>query len=333
MKKLQLCLTVVAFLVLSLLVAACGDSPATSTLAPAATNGAQSLVLDDNLIQAVRKLTNGGDFSKPLDSVADPEGGAVYFTASGPKGQGVFKVAATGGVAGEVFSGAPFVAPRTIVMSSDGKQLFVADPQSGIFTLAPGGGTPSPLAGSQNTAPQNLDIVMESGQNFLYFSGKDPASGQPAILKLPVSGATAPTVITKGAPLVTPDGIAVAQGGVIYVADRTAAGSELGKIFKFEGGTLKPIVEKVKTGFPAGIALTPDQSLLLVSALQADKPNDQVLLVNLANLQTGSVTKVVGENKAAAGLHLSTSTKQPVFSWADSAGTIYLVGTKKNPLP
>jgi hypothetical protein len=32
-------------------------------------------------------------------------------------------------------------------------------------------------------------------------------------------------------------------------------------------------------------------------------------------------------------LHLSTSSKQPVFSWADSAGTIYLVGTKKNPLP
>lgn len=135
----------------------------------------------------------------------------------------------------------------------------------------------------------------------------------------------------KGLPLVAPDGIVVTRAGVVYLSDRAAAGNGFGQIFKLDGSQLKAIVEKVKTGDPAGIALSPDESVLLVSAHQSDNPNDQVLLVNLATLQTGSATDVVGQNHSAAGLHASHGNPQ-ILSWADltaqGTGTVYRIEFK-----
>src|SRR5690349_13311667 len=119
MKKLSLVSGLL--LILGLLVA-CGD--ATPTAAPVATTAAasttsQAMASADAAVKEIKQATQSGDYSSPLDSTPDPEGTNIYFTATGPKGQGVFKVPAAGGAASEVFTGAPFVAPRGIYMSAD----------------------------------------------------------------------------------------------------------------------------------------------------------------------------------------------------------------------
>jgi hypothetical protein len=105
-------------------------------------------------------------------------------------------------------------------------------------------------------------------------------------------------------------------------------------VFKVADQQVTPIVAKVKTGNPAGVALTQDDSTLLVSAFQADTQNDQVLLVKLADSKTSSITSVVGQNHNAGGVHLIPSGNQNVFAWADSTagpfgnGGVYIIKLK-----
>jgi hypothetical protein len=160
-----------------------------------------------------------------------------------------------------------------------------------------------------------IDVASEGGQEVLYFTGNDPSDAQAGVFKLPAAGAGAPTVVAKGAPLVEPEGVTVTRAGVVYVTDRTAAGAGFGSVFKITGGSATKIVERVRVGRPAGVALTQDDGVLLVSALQPDRPSDQVLLVKLDTLQTGSVTKVIGENQQAGGVHRARN--RNVFAWAD----------------
>ncbi len=302
-------------------------------------------VLGNQTVSAVTLATTSGTFRHPLDSTPDMSGTTIYFTATGPHGPGVFRVPTAGGAAAEVYTGSPFVRPRGIAISPDGQTLFVTDPaaeESGgtggaIFVLPIGAKQPTVLPGSISTAPEDLDVVSRSGQQMVYFSGKDPSTERPAILMLPASGAVAPQVITEGGSLVTPDGVAVTHAGVLYVADRGAAGSGLGRIFAIADRRVTPVLKVVRTGNPAGIALTRDDRVLLISALQLHEQSDQVLLLDLATLRTGSVTKVVSQNHAAGGVHAQPMGLVPtratgrteLFSWADltagGAGLVYRV--------
>src|SRR5204863_316717 len=82
-----------------------------------------------------------------------------------------------------------------------------------------------------------------------------------------------PAVVAKGAPLVAPDGVAVAGSGEVYVTDR-AAGSCSGGVFEIARNKIRRLVEGVRLGDPAGIGLTLDESRLLVSAYQPDGVHD-----------------------------------------------------------
>ena len=53
----------------------------------------------------------------------------------------------------------------------------------------------------------------------------------------------------------------------------------------------------------AGVALTLDESLLLVSALDVTFGTSQVLVINLATQEQGIVNKSIGVNHASGGLH------------------------------
>jgi len=297
---------------LALLLAGCASSPNAPTSISTST-----VKLNDSLVSLIAEATQSGAYQTPLDATPNLNGSTIYFTAHGPHGAGVFQVPAAGGAATEVFTGKPFLSPRGITLSADGQQLYVADPTAGhIFVLSVTGGTPTVLKGSAGTAPQNLSIVQQT----LYFTGIDPASKLAAVLKLPIAGADAPTVIARGAPLVAPDGVVANQAGTIYVSDRSASGNGLGTVFKIVGTAVTPLLSHIHLGNPAGIALSPDESLLLISALQASNLHDQVLLLNLATLQTGSVTKVVGLNvDDAGGLHASPGDKN-ILAWAGKYG-------------
>src|SRR5690348_4526374 len=57
----------------------------------------------------------------PVDATPDPAGKEVYFLATNGDGTGVFRVGVAGGAVTPVHLGAPFVEPRGISISSDGK--------------------------------------------------------------------------------------------------------------------------------------------------------------------------------------------------------------------
>jgi sugar lactone lactonase YvrE len=289
-----------------------------------------ALTLNDSSVSSMSVATKKGTFHSPLDSTPNLNGKIIYFTASNAHGSGVFQVTADGGMATEVFVGSPFVHPRGIAISPDGQMLYIADPGADqIFSLAVTGGKPSPLADSKGTMPQNLNVVMQDGQQVIYFTGKVPMSDEGAVLRLSVQGGSGVSVIAKGDPLVAPDGIVVTRTGIIYVADRMAAGSGAGEVFKLSGTTLTSVVDPVHLGNPAGIALSPDETILLASAFQRNSSHDEVLLVDLKSLHTGAVTKVVGQNtNDSGGLHASPGVRG-VLSWCGvtvgGSGTVYRV--------
>ena len=312
-------------LLLALLLASCSTAVAPT---PTASSHTPPAALGDASISSITLVaqSKGVTFHTPLDSTPDVEATTIYFTATGSHGPGVFRVPAAGGAVTEVFTGSPFVAPRALAFSPDGTKLVIADPEAGrtgeLFTLATNGGTPTAIPGSLGSAPENLNVYTQSGQSLVYFTGKDPQSGQPAVLTLPITGASAPTVVVKGSPLLAPDGIVVAPSGVIYISDRGTL--DKGKVFKIEGTTVVAVLSQIHTGNPAGIGLSPDASLLLISAHQPESSFDEILLINLNTLQTGTVTKIIGQNSSAGGLHVSLDQKV-VFSWADIQGTVYRV--------
>ncbi len=275
----------------------------------------------------ITPATRPGGFRTPLDATPNPAGDVIYFTAQtiNGKSKGVFTVAASGGKAAQLFVGAPLVAPAGIAMSVDGSQIFVADAAAnGIFSVnANGSGVPSFVPGTQGTSPRNIDVVSQQAQMTMYFTGKDPSDGQPAVFKILAGTASQPAVVFKGAPLNDPDGVAVAPDGTVYVSDHAA----MDKVFKIAGGAITILVDNVRLGNPGGIALTSDGSTLLVSSFQTNSKYDQVLVVNTATGATSIVTDVVGKNKHAGGIHRAHNAN--VFAWADltagGTGRVYRV--------
>ena len=90
---------------------------------------------------------------------------------------------------------------------SDGRRLFVAD---GGVDLVVGARRPRrrhSLAGSGGTAPRGLEVQSQR----IVFTGRDAATGRPGVFALPTAGATRPTVLAEGAPLVAPQGVAVSR--------------------------------------------------------------------------------------------------------------------------
>jgi DNA-binding beta-propeller fold protein YncE len=292
-----------AFVVL----AACG-APAGGGAAPPLRNDA---------ISGVELVGKPELFDTPFDAAPDPQGKTVYFTATGPEGAGVFHVPFAGGPSEKLATGAPFVQPRGIAVGTDGAHVYVADPQAGgVFAVPTAGGAPAAIAGTAGTAPRGVEIASEGGRDVLYFSGTD-GSKEPAVFKVDPAGADAASVVTRGAPLVEPVGIAVAKDGTLYVADRQAGGNGMGGVFRVAGGKVELIAGSFRPGGPVvGAALTQDEKALLVSALDTARDSAQVLLIELGSLKQAIVNKVIEANTGSGGIHRAY--EGGVFAWADS---------------
>ena len=279
---------------------------------------------------SVTPAATPGDYASPLDAAPDPQGNFFYYTAAGPAGASVFKVAASGGPVTALAAGAPLVNPVGVVVSPDGARVYVADTRAyaapgrvgQIFVIDTNSGAVRTLPAVAGLQARALDIVSEGGRDVLFLAGRN-GLGQPAIYRLVVGDEQA-APLHQGAPLVEPGGIAVSSGGDVYVADR-GDHPFAGAVYRLRDRAMTVLVESMRAGDPAGIALTGDESTLLVSALQSHRKRAQVLLVDLATLETQSVTAVVGQHPAAGGLHRARLVD--VFAWADSEppGVIYRV--------
>jgi DNA-binding beta-propeller fold protein YncE len=277
----------------------------------------------------VTAAATGPEFSSPFDSTPDPTGANVYFTARAPDGTaGVFKVSATGGTPTKVFSGAPLVAPLGVAISSDGAQLFIADPAAStsgdrgqIYVVPAAGGTPTPFAGTEGTLPKSVTVVGTT----LYFSGVDKANGKAGVFKVGVSGGNVDTVATG---VLDPSGIAADAAGNVYFVDTIGGAHSI--IYKVTAGstTPTPLVAELIVGYPAGLALSGDGAVLLASAIAAGTRTDEVRVIDVASGQsTSNAAGEIGKNIEAAGLHRAANAA--VYSWADSTahgtGTIYVL--------
>lgn len=289
-------------------------------------------------------------FSQPRAGVP-LENGAVAFIAvhesaseedvarSGPRSAVFSQPAAELGAAPAapslLYDGDELVSPIDIEASADGQTLFIADYAGGlegagaILRLPRSGGEPSFAA--DGWSPRSVTLGSDDA---LYFSGVEPTTGEPGVFRL-VGDAVEPVFV--GAPLVDPSGIALFRDGRVLVADTRlldggalfddVTASEAGVVL-IDHGQASIFASGFATGFPAGVALTLDESTLIISGQGPDR-RDTVYLVNVAEpkrLPT-AITDVFSEERdSSAGLKRAHDAN--TFIWASLSyqrGTVFRI--------
>lgn len=263
-------------------------------------------------LRVTQVAQGGAAYQHPLDAVPANDG-AVYFTADGPDGPGVF-VARSGSEARPVATGRPFRAPVGITLSADQSTVFVADAQAdAVFTLPVGGGAPKVLPGSPGLAPRGVEIKGDQ----LFLTGADPQSAKPAVLSIPAAGGAAKVLATG---LSLPDAVAVGDDGTVFVTDRFT-----GMVQRIADGRATPLagVAGATLGDPAGLAFSPDGRGLMVSSLDPKAETAQVILVDVASGTTSVFDHMIRANHSAGGLHKAAGAA--VYGWADTRGRVYRI--------
>lgn len=294
-------------------------------------------------VSNIQPVANTAEAANPVDATPSPDGTAVYFIAYSTKANedevpgtyrvpAIYKAAATGGAVQKLFEGAPLAAPFGISISDDGQTLFIADSSAEtgenedggkVFTMNVGGGSPSPLAGTEGIHPSGIEVMKDK----VYITGRK--DGQPGLFKTGLGGG-AVTPVLLGAPFSDPSGVTVSRSGEVFVVDSGNIRSEVAKSSVIKvglDGKAEVIIEGLSVGHPAGIALVNDESAVLVSALDEEKATDVVFRVNLGSREVKPFTDKIGGFYESAGLHRARNAD--VFAWADShangTGTVYLL--------
>jgi len=301
----------------------CGDDPKT--------------VLGNGTIGKIQPAAHDeAVFSSPLDATPSPDGKQVYFTGQGAEGPGVFKTEASGGTITPLHVGSPIAGPVGITVSTDNQMVFIADPGASvndedagaIWSVPTGGGMPEAVAGTSGYSPRGIVLVNEGGADQLYFTGKTPGEEFPGLFKVSTSGGTV-EVLAKGEPFQDPNGLAVTRQGVVYVVDTAATDLTAGsaRVIEFANNTATVFQEGLKVGFPAGIALSQDDSVLLISAIDPVRRTDQVVRLVVASKEQTAFSSGIEAFEEAAGLHRAANAE--VYAWADSnadgSGTVYVL--------
>jgi len=273
----------------------------------------------------------------PVDATPSPDGKRIYYLAVSNEGSdqpnaGVFAVDADAEGTGEIEEltmGEPLLTPLGIESSLDGSALFIADTTAGadangaVFRLAAAGGSPAVVPGTEGYRPAGVVIGKQRGEEVLYFTGRDPESGEGAVFRITSSGGAAQRLASFGAES-EPGGVTVANNGDLYVADHAGANA---RVLRVRSGKVTVYVTNIGLGFPAGIALTSDSRTLLISGLDVQTKHDVVYSVDLGSKKLGRVTDGIAAFSESAGLHRAHDVN--VFAWADSqaldSGTVYTV--------
>lgn len=273
---------------------------------------------------SVTKVTSGG-FSSPTDAVASPDGKTFYFAAyDDEKEPAIFQTASDPGSTAEILAvGAPLASPMGLVLSCDGKTLYVADLATtnaedtqvgGVLALPTSGGAVSDLGGAI-TRPAGL--AMAADCKTLLVTGRT-AEGQPALFSMSIDGGTASTIYA-GEPLVSPTGLHVDTDGVAWVMDHRAAGAAgegvLWAITR-DGSSITEVASDLRMGTPGGVSLTAGGGTAVMPTRDREG-NAQLTTVHIA---TGETLQLAAPDLIdPAGIR--TARKAGVFALVDSEGS------------
>lgn len=231
-----------------------------------------------------------------------------------------------------LFTNAALVSPIDIDVSLDRRTLYVADfagGKSGLgaIVIAPVPGGALSFA-AEGFSPRGVTV---GANGEVFFSGIDPVSGAPGVFVLEDGSVRA---LFTGAPLVDPSGIAAFADGRVLVADTrafdaAAALANEASIVLIDNGQASLFASGFATGFPAGIALTEDESTLLVSSESADR-HDTLLLIDVADPAAAprAVTASFSAlQDAAAGLKRTHGKDEFSFASlaANGGGTVFRI--------
>lgn len=291
---------------------------------PAAGCDSGSSALPSEPPKEVVEITSSG-FVSPTDAVASPDGRELYFAAyTADEGQGaVFRVAASPGAQAESLAQTPLAMPIGLVLSCDGKELFVGDAGAdgaGLYSVATGGGE---LVDLQLTGVEHLGgLAMGPDCETLFVTGRSP-EGEPALYTVPRSGGAA-ELVYRGAPLVSPTGLHVDREGVAWVMDHLAVGaSGPGVLFAVarDGSAAKEVVSDLRMGTPGGVSLTAGGGTAVMATRDRDG-NAQLTSVVIATGEVSSLPAPAMVDPAG----LRTAREAAVFAIADSEGNSIHLG-------
>jgi len=220
---------------------------------------------------------------------------------------------------------------KNLVISPDGERMALAGEAPTQLVGAAGviGGLIGSLFGGRHSAEGTSGFTLIEGTQgyeaaavdypaadtgYVYFSGQDPATGTVGVFKVAEGGGT-PVLVASGMSSV-PTGIVVAEDGTVY----SAADGSL-----YEGDTA--IVSDLTLGEPAGLALTPDESTVMVSAV--GDGHSEAVLVNRTDRSTSIFDDVISANVGSGGLHRAQGVPT-LYAWCGvtsttSGGVVYRI--------
>jgi hypothetical protein len=238
-------------------------------------------------------------------------------------GAGVFAITVASGSVSTVMTGDPFVTPIDIQISTDGNTLYVIDigaeiDMTGvmrpgrIFSLSTGGGMPTPITQADGLQPRGIDVVKGTGSaDLIYFTGLVTQTASAAVYKMNADGSMFSSV-AMGPPLAEPSGVVVTKTGDVYVGNTRT-------VYKISGATPPAVFAADLTlAFPAGIALSADESALLVSQYDPVMHSSQIGRYTLDGMNKSMFNMGINMTTEAAGLHRAHCAD--VYSWANASG-------------
>jgi DNA-binding beta-propeller fold protein YncE len=263
-------------------------------------------------------MVASGGFSSPTDAVASPDGRNFYFAAyDDAKVPSVFRTPSMGGSLDVLAAGDPLDMPIGLVMSCDGKSIFVADmggETGAVLAVAASGGMATDLAVTGMVRPGGL--AMGPDCKTIYATGRTD-DGMPGLFTIPLAGGAA-TPVWIGDPLMSPTGLHVDHEGIAWVMDHLAVGANgEGVLFAIpsDGSRATEVISNLRMGTPGGVSLTAGGGTAVMPT-RDESGHAQLTSVEIA---TGEMQQLsTPDIQDPAGLR--TARSAGVFAVVDSEG-------------
>lgn len=291
----------------------------TSLAAPLALTGCHSSDdLPTDPPKSVEKVASQG-FTSPTDAVASVDGREFYFAAYDIENQpALFRTSSTaGGTADKLASGDPLESPLGLVLSCDGKTLYVADiggEAGAVLSIGTSGGVLTDLAVTGIVRPGGL--AMGPDCMTLFATGRTD-DGMPGLFKISIAGGAA-TPVWIGEPLMSPSGVHVDEAGVAWVMDHRAAGEQgEGVLFAIpqDGSAANAVISDLRMGTFGGVSLVAGGGTAVMPTLDADG-HGQLTSVEIAS----GMTQQLATPELVDPAGLRTARGAGVFAVVDSEG-------------